>query len=271
MSADSLDLDELPLGRPVRVEPGQWLERRCFFAITASALGLAGLTAARAYARMAPGDRLTFDEFLEMVLPEARRLVADTSLAGQDAYLNALATQAVRLSDAQQPKWNDSGQSLGPGTFIGVNGGPTGTTTEPFVALHWKMDAGTRIEAHAHTYGNVCTIGLEGLGQVSNFEMLGARDFDAPGVFRVRRTVVQSLTRGSVNLVSLEKNYVHGIAAGSTGSRGLDITTRIKPKRSGVPYLRIEKAVPGSADTFDAVWTDLQGMKGQAMAVPGLI
>ena len=65
--------------------------------------------------------------------------------------------------------------------------------------------------------------------------------------------------------------YVHGIRAGSMGSRGLDITTRIKPKRSGVPYLRLEKAVPGSAYTFDAVWTDLQGMKGQATAVPGLI
>ena len=139
------------------------------------------------------------------------------------------------------------------------------------LALHWKLEAGTRIEAHTHTYGDVCTIGLEGLGQVRNFEMVGARDFDASGMFRVRETVVQNLTRGSVNLVSLEKNYVHGIAAGSTGSCGLDITTRIKPKRSGAPYLRLEKAVPGSADTFDALWTDLQGMKAQATAVPGLI
>ncbi len=265
------DLDDLPLGREVRVEPGLRVDRRCFLAMTASALGVAGFLPRSAYAQLAAHDRLTFEEFLELVLPEARRLVFDTSAAGQDAYLSALAKQAVRLIDAAQPKWNDGGQSLGPGTFIGVNGGPDGTTTEPFVALHWKMDPGTRVEAHAHTHGNVCTIGLEGEARVSNFEMVGVRDFDAQGVFRVKRSTGQALGRGSVNLVSLDRNYVHGIVAGPLGSRGLDITTRIKPKRIGVPYLRVEKPVAGAVDTYDAVWTDLQGMKAQDTTVLALL
>jgi len=131
------------------------------------------------------------------------------------------------------------------------------------------MDPGTRVEAHAHTYGNVCTIGLEGQAVVSNFEMVGPRDFDVASVFRVKRTAHQHLRRGSVNLVNLEKDYVHGTVAGPEGARGLDITTRIKPRRPGVPYLRLEKAVPGLADSFDAVWTDLPGMKTQDEALLG--
>lgn len=254
--------DGLPLGRPTRTAPGLVVERRCFLALSAAALAGAGL-ARPAYARLAPGDALTFDEFLVAVLPEARKLVADTSADGQDAYLRAVAREAVRLGDAPQPSWRDSGQSLGPGTFIGANLGPGGASTEPFVALHWKMDPGTRIEAHAHTHGNVCTLGLEGEALVNNYEMDGARDFDRPGVFRVRRTVRQVLSRGSVNLVNLERNYVHGTIAGAAGARGLDITTRIRPRRPDVPYLRLERAVPGQDGAFEAVWSDLAGMKGE--------
>ncbi len=259
--------DELPLGREVRVEPGLFIERRCFLAATAGALAAAGLLPGAAYARLAPADAISFDEFLAGVLPEAKRLVADVSAAGQDVYLKTLAEHAIRLGDAPKPSWNDSGQSLIPGTFIGANAAPGGGTTEPFVVLHWRMDPGTRVEAHAHTYGNVCTLGLAGEVQVSNFEMLGARDFEVTTAFVARRTVLQNLTRGSVNLVSLDRNYIHGTVAGQTGGRGLDITTRIKPRRPGVPYLRLERRRAGA--DFDAVWTDLSGMKGQDASLLG--
>jgi hypothetical protein len=261
--------DEWPLGREVRVERGLFVERRCFLAATAGALAVGGLLPGTAYARLLPGDSISFEEFLASVLPEAKRLVADISTAGQDVYLKTLAEHAARLSDAPRPPWNDSGQSLAPGTFIGANAAPGGGTTEPFVVLHWRMDPGTRVETHAHTYGNVCTLGLEGEVQVSNYEMSGNRDFEATTPFIARRTVLQSLGRGSVNLVSLDRNYIHGTVAGPTGGRGLDITTRIKPRRPGVPYLRLERRRPGPAEEFDAVWTDLSGMKGQGVSLPG--
>jgi hypothetical protein len=261
--------DELPLGREVRVEPGVFLERRCFLAATASALASFGFLPAPAYAHLSAADSISFDEFLAQVLPAARRLVADSSTAGQDIYLKTLAEHAVKLSDAPKPSWNDSGQSLSPGTFIGANGAPNGGTTEPFVVLHWRMEPGTRVEAHAHTYGNVCTLGLEGEVQVSNFEMEGERDFDVTAPFIARRTVLQTLGRKSVNLVSLDRNYIHGTVAGPGGGRGLDITTRIKPRRPGVPYLRLERRRPGAAAEFDAVWTDLSGMKGQDASLLG--
>lgn len=255
--------DDLPLGRAVRVEAGLWVERRSFLAVTAGALAAAGLLPGTSYARLGGGDLLSFDEFLTEVLPEARRLVADTTTAGQDAYLTILARHAVKLGEAPHPSWNDSGQSLTPGTFIGANLGADGAKTDPFVVLHWRMDPGTRIEAHAHTHGNVCTLGLEGEVSVSNFEMQGPRDFDVAAAFVARRTVRQTLSRGSVNLVSLDRNYVHGTIAGPRGGRGLDITTRIKPRRPGVPYLRLERRRSDSPDLFDAVWTDLNGMKAQ--------
>lgn len=260
-------VDELPLGREVRIEPGLFAERRCFLATTARALVAAGFLPNRTYAALAAGDRLSFDEFLAEVLPAARRLVADTSTAGQDTYLKTLGEHAVKLTDVAAPSWNDSAQSLGPGTFIGVNRGPNGAATEPFVALHWRMEPGTRIEAHAHTHGNVCTLGLEGEVMVTNFEMQGARDFDVATPFIARRTITQRVGRGDVNLVSLDRNYVHGTIAGPKGGRGLDITTRIKPRRPGVPYLRLERRVEGSAELFNAVWTDLAGMKAQDPAL----
>lgn len=252
-----------PRGREVRVEPGLFLERRCFVALAARAFAVAGLLPRSAYARLGRADTLSFDEFLAEVLPEARRLVTDQSASGQDAYLKTLAQHAVRLGDAPRPSWNDSGQSLTLGTFIGANPGPDGAATDPFVVLHWRMEPGTRVEAHAHTYGNVCTLGLEGEVEVSNFEMLGPRDFDRTAAFVAKRTVRQTLGRGDINLVSLERNYVHGAIAGPGGGRGLDLTTRIKPRRPGVPYLRLERRRADAPEMFDAVWTDLQGMKQQ--------
>jgi hypothetical protein len=259
--------DELPLGRTVRLEPGLWVERRSFLAATARALAAAGFVPGTAYARLGAADLVSFDEFLAEVLPEARRLVADTTTTGQDAYLKALARHAVRLGEAPQPTWSDSGQSLTPGTFIGANLGADGAKTDPFVVLHWRMDPGTRIEAHAHTHGNVCTLGLEGEVSVSNFEMRGPRDFDVTAPFVAKRTVRQTLVRGSVNLVSLDRSYVHGTIAGPRGGRGLDITTRIKPRRPGVPYLRLERKRSDGPDLFDAVWTDLGGMKAQDASI----
>ena len=47
------------------------------------------------------------------------------------------------------------------------------------------------------------------------------------------------MSPGDLNVVSLEHGYVHGFWAGPAGARGLDITTRIKPKRS-TPVLAVE-------------------------------
>lgn len=244
-------LELLPVGETLEVQSGVTIERRSFLRMLSVALGLAaipGIATAR-FLKLAK-EPLTFAEFLTEVIPTAKKLVADTTLAGQDRYLQFLASYAVRVTDVAQPEFRDSGQGAGPGTFIGFNPGG-----DPFNVLHWKMEPNTIIRPHAHTYGNVVTLGLEGQIRVVNYELVGPRDFAATGTFQVRQTADQQLGPGQINLVNLEKNYIHGFQAGPKGGRGLDITTRIKEKQP-TPYLALS-ANAGKSNTkiLEASWT----------------
>jgi hypothetical protein len=159
-----------------------------------------------------------------------------------------MASLATRLSDVPIPVMNDTRQGETPGTFIGFNPGG-----DPFTVLHWRFEPGARVRAHAHTYGNVVTLGLAGEAYVENFEVVGERDFMTSSEFEVRRTQAQLLTPGAVNLVNLQRDYIHGAVAGPMGARGLDITTRLAP-RTPTPYLMI----PARADrtgVFRATWS----------------
>ena len=243
-------IEELEIGETAQVSRGVVIERRCFLKSVALAVGALSIPAV-ATTRLARSDeRLTYEEFLKEVAPVARKLVGDISLAGQQRYLLTLASYAVRLADAPVPAMRDSGQGAGPGTFIGaIRGG------DPFIVLHWRMEPGTIIRPHAHTYGNVLTLALEGEVRVENFEMVGARDFDAKGTFKARKTRSQILTPGQVNLVNLERDYIHGFQAGARGGRGLDITTRIKERRETTPYLNLsKKPVEIEPGIYEASW-----------------
>ncbi len=206
--------------------------------------------AGRARANPAGWTRLALPEFLLETNALAKGLVADTTPAGQDRYLLALAAQAVRLVDVPVPPLRDSGQGAGAGTFIGFNPGG-----DPFTILHWKLEPGARIRTHAHTYGNVVTLVLEGSARIENYQCVGERDFTAPGEFKVRKTRDQWVSSGAVNLVSLERDYIHGISAGPAGARGLDLTTRIRPK-APTPYLQLAEGGGGGAGAIQlASWT----------------
>lgn len=240
--------EELPLGIRVETDPGVIVERRCFLKTAAIALGA---VAVPGFAPLRLGETdaesLSLEEFIAEVVPVARALVKDESLAGQDRYLLTVASYAVRLVDVPVPEFRESGQ--GPGAFIGSNGAPG-----PFVILHWKMEPGAEIRTHPHTYGNVVTLGLEGAAIVSNFEVVGEPDYDATDAFHVRRTVTQRLTPGATNLVNLERNSMHGFTT-VEGARGLDITTRLRERRE-TPYLALGPAVGDEPDVFEASWTD---------------
>lgn len=245
-------LHDLPVGETAETQPGVVVERRCFLTMATMALAaVAAPGSVLAQLGRRHGERIGFDEFLAVVVPEAKRLVADRSAAGQDRYLHAIASQAVRLAHVPRPdQWRDSGQGAGPGTFIGFNPGG-----DPFVVLHWRMEPGTVIRTHAHTYGNVVTLGLEGSVRVRNYEIVGTRDFNSKGTMRVQLTQDQVLTPRRVNLVSLERDYIHGFTAGPTGGRGLDITTRIAEKRP-TPYLDVSSApLDASRRIYEATWT----------------
>ncbi len=233
------------------VAPGLWVCRRTFLAWCSA--GLATQACLSAADVIAQESSYGFDAFLEAANASARRLLEDTSSTGQDRYLRTISAHAAGLNDVPMPdSWRDSGQSDGPGTFIGFNPGGIG-----FVVLHWRLEPGARILPHAHTYGNVVTVGLEGSVRVRNYEAVGQRDYTTDSEFVVRQTVDQVLTAGATNLVSLDRDYIHGFDAGSQGGRGLDITTRILPKPDyGVPYLDLGEPItrPGSKRQFVARW-----------------
>ncbi len=243
-------IDGLEIGDSAEVSPGVIVERRCFLKSAALALGSLAVPGVARANLAASNERLTYEEFLKEVVPVARKLVSDISLAGQQRYLLTIASYAVRMADAPVPAMRDSGQGAGTGTFIGAIPG-----ADPFIVLHWRMEPGSIIRPHAHTYGNVMTLALEGEVRVENFEMVGARDFDAKGTFKARKTQSQLLTPGQVNLVNLESGYVHGFQAGTRGGRGLDITTRIKEKRETIPYLNLsKKPVAIEPGVYEASW-----------------
>ena len=242
-------IGELEIGETAQISPGVVVERRCFLKSVATAFGALSIPGLATAHLAATDERLTYEEFLKEVVPVARKLVGDTSLAGQQRYLLTLASFAVRMADAPVPPMRDSGQGAGPGTFIGANPGG-----DPFVVLHWRMEPGSIIRPHAHTYGNVMTLALEGEVRVENFEMVGVRDFDAKGTFKARKTQSQILTPGQVNLVNLERGYIHGFQAGRGGGRGLDITTRIKERRE-TPFLSLaNKPVEIEPGVYEASW-----------------
>ncbi|MFP4004781.1 MAG: hypothetical protein ACLFV8_13470, partial [Alphaproteobacteria bacterium] len=227
---DHIDEEALPLNEEVELEPGFIVRRRSLLGLIPAAACLAPSVVsggARANPASAAAGRLSFERFLAKANPVAASLVQDTSREGQDTYLFALAALAARLLDAPEPAaWNDSGQSDEPGTWIGFNPGG-----EEFTVLQWRLEPGKRIRYHAHTYGNVVTVGLEGAARVRNFEVTNGEDYDFGQIVRLRMTNDQLLLPRKVNLVSLAHNYIHGFEAGPEGARGLDITTRIEPKQ----------------------------------------
>lgn len=211
-----MENETLPLGEEVEVSPGLVVQRRCVLTMLAGILLNGSIPA---WGR--ESATLTYEAFLAEVIPVAKRLVTETSAEGQDTYLRTVAAVAVRMGDVAPPQMRDQGT----GTYIGANPGG-----DPFNVLHWRMDPGSQIRIHPHIYGNVVTLGLAGQAEVVNYEMEGARDWVTDKPFMVRRTVRQTLKPGDVNLVNLERNYMHGFRAGSEGARGLDITTRIRAR-----------------------------------------
>ena len=245
---------ELPLDREVQIAPGFLVERRSVLKALGG-LGVGTLPFAGACAQEVDrvAGRISFEEFLQSANPIAKDLIGDTSAAGQDLYLRTLAALAAGLHSVPIPdNFNPTDQGLTPESYrIGFNPGG-----DAFRVLHWRLEPGAVCRPHAHTYGNVVSIGLEGIVRVRNYEVVGTPDYAFGGTFQVRKTVDQLLTRGNVNLVSLERNYIHGFVAGPDGARGLDITTPLKPRPAhGTPYLSIgSRAADEFRQIFDASW-----------------
>lgn len=241
----------------IECSPGNFTQRRLTLAGLGSLLLGASFPSSWLTTRTEAADlgneELSFEQFLAEANPVANRLVKDTSPSGQDRYLRAIASIVSKLRSVPVPaKWNNSDQGGAPDTYqIGVNPGGS-----PFTVLHWRLAPGAVCRPHAHTYGNVVSFGIEGVVQATNYEVVGKPDYESSDSFQVVQTLQQLLGPGDVNIVSLEKNYIHGFVAGPDGARGLDITTRLMPRpEHGTPYLDLGPPASGAlARTFDGSW-----------------
>lgn len=243
---------QLPIDEEVEVSPGLFVERRSFMAVFGGmALTMVSNLNARAAIEESVDKNLSFEQFLSEANPLAQRLVGDISVSGQDRYLRTVAALTAKLRDMPMPaRWNNTGQGLKEEDYkIGVHPGGN-----PFSVLHWRLEPGAICRPHVHEYGNVVSVGLEGVVRVHNYISTGSFDYENNDTFQVQKTVDQILSPGSVNLVSLD--MAHGFQAGPDGARGLDITTRLKPKpERSTPYLSIAKtALDESTSIYDASW-----------------
>jgi|TARA_R110002073_G_scaffold26638_1_gene87156 hypothetical protein len=243
---------ELPIDEEVEVSSGLFVERRSFMAIFAGmALTMMSDLKARAAIEEIADNNISFDQFLAEANPLAQKLIGDTSLSGQDRYLRSIAALTAKLQGVPLPnKYNNTTQGVRPEDYrIGVNPGGN-----PFTVLHWRLEPGAICRPHVHEYGNVISVGIEGLVRVSNYVSTDGFDYENSGTFQVKKIVDQLLTPGSANLVSLD--MIHGFQAGPDGARGLDITTRLKPKpERSTPFLSIaETPADESMGTYDASW-----------------
>ena len=228
--------------------PRATIGRRAVLQLPALALAAIAIEdRALATALVRSNTTLDYAEFLAAAVPLARALVGDHSPVGQDAYLYGLAALAVRLRDVPVPEMDEQAR---PGHAIGVNPGG-----DPFVMLHWRLEPGAVIGYHPHRYGHVCTVGLAGEAWVGNFELLHQDDYSKTEHFQIRRTRRQLLQPGSINTISLARDYIHGFQAGPQGARGLDITTRIK-ERLPTQSLEVNEADPVDAEAglYEARW-----------------
>ena len=243
-------MSDLPFDEEIEISPGFIVERRSVIV----GLGGAILSALPNWGMSAEADSEdSLAAFLEKANPTAQSLVADTTPSGQIRYLRSLAALAAGLRDVPGPdRWNNTNQGDLPESYrIGFTPGG-----DPFTVLQWRLEPGAKCIPHAHTYGNVVSVGLEGLVRVSNYEVDGTPDYESSDTFVVQRTVEQFLRPGSVNLVSLHRNYIHGFIAGPDGARGLDITTRLKPKpEHGTPFLGIaDIPIDRAQQRYEASW-----------------
>ena len=231
--------------------PGVTIERRSILWMPL-ALAAAALPARAAEISAA----LDWDDFIRLCPADAAQFARDASEIGQDAYLNRIASWAVRLSGAPDTKL---------GAFAGLNPkvefGPSFRGV-PFAVIQWRMQPHAVLPAHCHPQASVCTVGIEGEARVRHFEVHGrAPAFDSGDrtPFLMRETRSQIVTPRRISTLSSTRDNIHYFEAGGGGARGLDITTAYGGDGSfSFVAFHPEKPSVREASLYEAVWT---GMK----------
>ena len=177
----------------------------------------------------------------------------DSSAQGQDAYLNRVASFAVRLRAAPNTKLFAFGK-LNPKVEFNLS-----HKGFPFVVVQWRMHPRAILPAHCHPQTSVCTLGLEGETRLRNFEVHGkapAFDSGSSQAFLIRETHSQILTPRRTSTLSPTRDNIHYFEAGADGARGIDITTAYGGT-GNFSFVAFDPDKPREAQQriFEAAWT----------------
>lgn len=185
----------------------------------------------------------SWTEFLATARERGKKLLADPTTT-VDEYLFLLASLASRIdtvprTDVQAVPWAEPAVKFG-----------MASRGAPFVVIEWQLAPGATLPPHNHPNASVCTIGLEGSAEIDNYEIVGdAPKYDSSASFQVRRTHHQLLLPRRVNTVAPHRDNIHTLRAGSSGARGIDLTS-LHGANAPFSYLRIQ----GKGDLASARW-----------------
>lgn len=231
------------------VADGVSIERRSMLWLSAAAVtaALGTTTRVRAQDRQpaTPSDKLTFDQFLELVAPLAEKMVASKS--EEDAsYLLTVAAALSRL--------RDPGPTMRKSMRAFAAKHKKAGTRFPVSAMSMRLKPGGGFKPHDHRNYNGVILGLEGELRIRNFEIQGDEAVPpADQTFQVRQTQDDLILPGRISSVGLRRDNIHELVAGKQGARVLDVFTFFGG--GGSHYLDLESK-PRDAERriYDATW-----------------
>ena len=196
---------------------------------------------------------LEWKDFLHRSALIAEELYADDSPQGEDAYLYAMASLAVRITSVPECELEPF-PGMHPEVRFGIS-----HRGFPFNVVQWRMEPHAVVAPHCHPNASVCTVGLEGECNVRHYEIDGpAPRFDSGSAetFSIRETRRQIIAPRDVSTLSRSRDNIHCLQAGPKGARGIDITTaRGGDGTFSFMHIEPQKAACSTAqDTFNARW-----------------
>jgi len=237
----------------VEVGDGVLVERRSVLWLSAAAVTavLSGSSSLRAQQAQEPETRkkpgkLSFEQFLEQLYPQAHRLV-ESKGEDEEAYLMTVAAAMSRLTDANAPiraamqQFSKDNQKAGERFPIG--------------AMAMQLQAGKGFSHHDHLNYNGVIMGLQGEVRIRNYDFHGAVPaIDSSDTFQIRETRDDLILPGRFSSLGQTRENIHDLVAGKDGARVLDVFTFFATDATS-RYLEVaDQPRDAEARIYEATW-----------------
>ena len=190
--------------------------------------------------------KLSFEEFLKQLLPQARRLI-DSKGEDEQSYLMTVAAAMSRLQDPNAPMRDAMRE-------FSKNHRKEGERF-PIGAMAMKLEAGRGFSHHDHLNYNGIIMGLEGEVRIRNYDFQGDPPAsDSTDTFQIRETRDDLILPGRFSSLGQKRENIHDLVAGKDGARVLDVFT-FYARNATSRYLNVEdKPRDAEARIYDATW-----------------